>query len=681
MAQIVVKLHGKEFITIDLVDGREYIAGRNQDCEIPLKNQKGISRNHLKISQINGQWRAELISRYGSLIYEGESAESVQLSDGSYFQIPPYEFLFVSHSQSTGHSSEPRNESKSQLSTVLSTSSQFPSSTTNASSPMGKTNKALEASQAMMVPTEINSSPKGNLETTSPGVTLLIPYLRIRLPGQEREQVLELEGHLWVAGRDAQCEICIEDGHVSRKHFELHLTNDGLYITDLGSANGTTINGTPLTPHEPHRIQSGDQISIMDLSIILEMRDQEFKNKLISVNQSPSPVQQAIHGPPVSFNPNIYFDPEGPSAVKISDPPSGIKGLFPWLKKNKIRFAIVTLIPILVLGFLFSSPPEKGRKDSSSTNSSPAGIDKLSEDQKVAVKDIFNLARGHYTQGRYELCLAELKKLHEIIPLYEDSKTLQAHCVQGFEMARENQELERKERARLEAQQKISFIVSDCQRRLGGNATIDQAKECLGPAIELDPSNVAVAKILAEIEAREESEQRTKAQVANRLARIKAGEEQYKRAKDLYKGGQLRDAINEYQKFLSGSYPDPNQLEKSASREIASIKKELDVKIQAALAECKRLYEKKELKAAIESCEKALKEDPNNQSANDLKSEILSDLRREMRSLYEDSILEESLGEIEGAKEKWRKIISTDIESDEYHQKAKRKLKTYGIGI
>lgn len=87
MAKLVIRLHGKKFMTVDLVDGKQYFAGRDQNCEIPLNNQKGISRSHLKIFQKNEIWIAELVSRYGSLIFEGESAESIQLEKDSTFQV------------------------------------------------------------------------------------------------------------------------------------------------------------------------------------------------------------------------------------------------------------------------------------------------------------------------------------------------------------------------------------------------------------------------------------------------------------------------------------------------------------------------------------------------------------------------------------------------------------------
>ncbi|MCB0385813.1 MAG: FHA domain-containing protein, partial [Bdellovibrionales bacterium] len=501
MAKLRLKLHGKDVSVIDLVDGQEYISGRSQDCQIPLANQKGISRHHLKVYQDGDNWIAQLISRYGCLIYEGEEAEAIQLIDGTAFQVPPYEFVFVDSESPSNELAPIDSEAQPppKPSTSLTSASTSTAPTSAMPTPFGNGPGIPPVNQPQgqgLVPSRATpgiggEQPEGNLEATSPGLTDLTPYLRIRYPGTDRDDVLELEGNLWVAGRDANCEIPIDDGHVSRRHFELTQTNEGLYVTDLGSANGTEVNGQPITPHEPFRLNSGDRISIMDLTIVLELRDVEFKNKMMVVGNLPPPQMPAPadFNAPMPFNPNLYFDPGGPSAVKLAVPePTGPKAVIANLKKNKVRMALVVLVPLVLIGLMMPNKPKDGQTENPSKENGLL-FENLTPEQKAAVKDIFNLARNHYTQGRYELCLAELNKLHEIIPFYEDSKSLQTHCVSGSEMTRENQELERKERMRLEAQQRIQYIVTECRTKLGDNASMDAAKECLGPAIELDPTD------------------------------------------------------------------------------------------------------------------------------------------------------------------------------------------------
>ena len=63
-----------------------------------------------------------------------------------------------------------------------------------------------------------------------------------------------------VIGRDASCEIMIPDRQVSRRHATLRRVEGGFELVDLGSKNGTHLNGTPLTGSQ--RLQDGDLIQV-----------------------------------------------------------------------------------------------------------------------------------------------------------------------------------------------------------------------------------------------------------------------------------------------------------------------------------------------------------------------------------------------------------------------------------
>jgi len=51
-----------------------------------------------------------------------------------------------------------------------------------------------------------------------------------------------------VIGRDPSADLCIADQSISRKHARVTRTEDGVTLEDLGSANGTSINGKRLEP-------------------------------------------------------------------------------------------------------------------------------------------------------------------------------------------------------------------------------------------------------------------------------------------------------------------------------------------------------------------------------------------------------------------------------------------------
>jgi len=48
---------------------------------------------------------------------------------------------------------------------------------------------------------------------------------------------------------------------VSRRHAALYRTSHILSLVDLGSSNGTYLNGTRLLPHQPRLVRSGDEVA------------------------------------------------------------------------------------------------------------------------------------------------------------------------------------------------------------------------------------------------------------------------------------------------------------------------------------------------------------------------------------------------------------------------------------
>jgi ABC transport system ATP-binding/permease protein len=76
-----------------------------------------------------------------------------------------------------------------------------------------------------------------------------------------------LESNELVIGREAGVEIQIDSPGVSRRHAHLYQRDDGCWLEDLGSSNGTFLNGQRLV--EPQLLKAGDQISL-GLAVILE---------------------------------------------------------------------------------------------------------------------------------------------------------------------------------------------------------------------------------------------------------------------------------------------------------------------------------------------------------------------------------------------------------------------------
>ena len=72
-----------------------------------------------------------------------------------------------------------------------------------------------------------------------------------------------LKNRVAVAGRHVDCAIPIPDPKVSRNHAEFIPDNEGQFsIIDVGSSNGTFVNGIQLPPSVPRPLSPGDEIRI-----------------------------------------------------------------------------------------------------------------------------------------------------------------------------------------------------------------------------------------------------------------------------------------------------------------------------------------------------------------------------------------------------------------------------------
>jgi phosphoserine phosphatase RsbU/P len=86
-----------------------------------------------------------------------------------------------------------------------------------------------------------------------------MPWLKI-LKGEKSGKTFPMNKEVTVLGRDAACEIVLSDHGVSKRHAKITRKDDGFYIEDLISTNGTKVANQELT--EPRRLDDGDPIEI-----------------------------------------------------------------------------------------------------------------------------------------------------------------------------------------------------------------------------------------------------------------------------------------------------------------------------------------------------------------------------------------------------------------------------------
>ena len=133
-----------------------------------------------------------------------------------------------------------------------------------------------------------------------------------------------------------------------------------------------------------------------------------------------------------------------------------------------------------------------------------------------------------------------------------------------------------------------------------------------------------------------------------------------------------------YSKYIAGKYPDPRREQKRyAKREIASIQSSFHTGLRQSLQSAKLYFKQEKYKEAILSAREGLRIDKFHRDLVEIEKLSMTELRIEVRSLYQDSVLMEGLGKIHTAISKWKQIVEIDVPGEDYYKRAEKKLEDY----
>lgn len=105
--------------------------------------------------------------------------------------------------------------------------------------------------------------------------TVVTQVGKVEAPGEKNAYILFLSGPLvgklhalqegeTIIGRQNDVDIPINDNRISRQHLSVAVNPDGTVLTDLGSTNGTFVNGKRV---QTHLLKDGDKVQISSSTI------------------------------------------------------------------------------------------------------------------------------------------------------------------------------------------------------------------------------------------------------------------------------------------------------------------------------------------------------------------------------------------------------------------------------
>jgi pSer/pThr/pTyr-binding forkhead associated (FHA) protein/tetratricopeptide (TPR) repeat protein len=662
MAKIVVFQNGTKVTEETLEAGREYVIGRASQCDLCLDNIE-ISRQHAKLYFNGEQWVCEVLSRFGKMMVNGSPIESLGLTSGLSFFIPPFELKFEDHPQakkpSTRFQEESSPEMKNPVEAVLAEQSR----------PVD--GSPAEASQNSLSQKSGSASANTSASISDRTATGASPIKSILLRLNERMEPVEeitLGAGLIEAGRSRSCQIQIKDAKASRKHFTLQFNGFAYILKDLKGANKTYVNGKPVTEHT---LQSGDEISVGDERFRFEEINPAFDNLPLALVDTTEPaVIKVMPNYPAGWNQPMPYARSSSSVRKRKS-------------FNPVMLAGLALIGVAAVYQLTTSgggePPAPNRGPTSDPTAGaavPPNFDRLSNEQKKFVDETYNLALNLYTTGKYDLASLEINKILQLLPDYKDARKILALSQEGINRKRDLDLQERRRREQQEIQQKVSDILDECEKLIAARKYAE-VEGCVSQTSDLDPENERAQQLISRAQESLTEIKMLQENKAEAARRKQMAYQYFNSAKKAFTEKRYPAAIADFNRVASINFSDTEGIREKAKLGVKTAKDKLIEQSQSIFASGKSALEAKDYKTAIVNLSKALAISPENGDIKSYKERAEKELRQEMKNLYAESVIEENLGNIESAKKKWRTIMEQDLPSDDYFKKAKSKLDKY----
>lgn len=131
-------------------------------------------------------------------------------------------------------------------------------------------------------------------------------HLLVVIEGPDVGETYALEGMIATLGRASDNTITLDSPKISRHHAQIRNLPTGVVIEDMGSTNGTWVNGRRLT--ESRTLSPGDEIRLADYITLEYTVEEDYRTTRLAPDETPGATRM-MQEPPEYTPPQIPAEP------------------------------------------------------------------------------------------------------------------------------------------------------------------------------------------------------------------------------------------------------------------------------------------------------------------------------------------------------------------------------------
>jgi pSer/pThr/pTyr-binding forkhead associated (FHA) protein len=657
MIKIVVFYEDNQVKEHEQADEKPITIGRAPGCTIQL-DETSISRLHAVIRFESGSWLVERKANFGAILLNGQEVENAPLEGGEEIAIGKFSL---------------RLDIEEQLSTRL---------------PVAGSSREIQS-----------EDDDGRTRFVSASVIATLKFE----PGAANLSEFLIEKDLVLVGRGSNCDVVLTEKKASRKHYEIRKQGLSFVLKDLNSANGTLVNGSPVTEVE---LVPGDMIAVGEARCQFSVENKSFFSQQDQFLPVPAHLEQADGlvsasggGFPLSVGEAAQGgspgDLQGGSGITgISDPEPAIsntdfigRAKRAWSnipKAQRMRYLTILVVFALITALL-GGPDEAPKPKPKVAPGSKAArsFENLTEAKKKFVRD-------NYTELLKAQEKKDFNKMREFaasilthVDDYKDTKIYESMAIKGIEDIKEKERIREQEALTAKRRKEVEALVEK-GREIFEKALEDakfrpQLLSVIQEIYTKDPNSSVTEEWKRRIREREEEEKRKieEAQLKEEL-RLKA-EDAFAKVESIYRADKYVEALEEAEKLADLEHRDSDFLDR-VDKLKAEIRGKLSSIVDPLLRDAKiQTQEGGDLVKARDLFQQILKVDSRNREARDGLESIREVLLMRAKRLFTEAAVAESVSDLAEAREKFKKCyeVAPDENVFRYKERCRNKLRRF----